>query len=64
MIEDILVKVDDFIFPADFIILDLKVDKNVPLILDKDFLSTSKALIDVGRGRSRLAIMLASPPIR
>ena len=50
MIEDVLVKVDDFIFPADFIILDMKVDKNVPLILGRDFLATCKALIDVGRG--------------
>ncbi|XP_042005767.1 uncharacterized protein LOC121754484 [Salvia splendens] len=50
MIEDVLVKVDDFIFPADFIILDIKVDKNVPLILGRDFLATCKALIDVGRG--------------
>ncbi|XP_047953338.1 uncharacterized protein LOC125199322 [Salvia hispanica] len=50
MIEDVLVKVDDFIFPADFIVLDMKVDKNVPLILGRDFLATCKALIDVGRG--------------
>ncbi|XP_042012087.1 uncharacterized protein LOC121760495 [Salvia splendens] len=50
MIEDVLVKVDDFIFTADFIVLDMKVDKNVPLILGTDFLATSKALIDVGRG--------------
>ena len=64
MIEDISVKVDDFIFPADFIILDMKVDKKVPLIIGRDFLALSKALIDVGRGRSRLATMLASPPIR
>ncbi|XP_047961385.1 uncharacterized protein LOC125206134 [Salvia hispanica] len=50
MIEDVLVKVDDFIFPADFIVLDMKVDKNVPLILGRDFLATCKALIDVGHG--------------
>ncbi|XP_042019017.1 uncharacterized protein LOC121766847 [Salvia splendens] len=50
MIEDVLVNVDDFIFPTDFIILDMKVDKNVPLILGRDFLAICKALIDVGRG--------------
>ncbi|XP_047949118.1 uncharacterized protein LOC125194948 [Salvia hispanica] len=50
MIEDVLVKIDDFIFSADFIVLDMKVDKNVPLILGRDFLATCKALIDVGRG--------------
>ncbi|XP_042035146.1 uncharacterized protein LOC121781476 [Salvia splendens] len=50
MIEDVLVKVEDFIFPANFIIIDMKVDKNVHLILGRDFLATCKALIDVGRG--------------
>ncbi|XP_047979178.1 uncharacterized protein LOC125221090 [Salvia hispanica] len=49
MIEDVIVKVDDFIFPADFIMLDMEVDKNVSLILGRDFLATCKALIDVGR---------------
>ena len=33
-----------------FFLLDMKVDKNVPLILGRDFLATCKALIDVGRG--------------
>ncbi|XP_038891676.1 uncharacterized protein LOC120081070 [Benincasa hispida] len=46
-IEDILVKVDNFIFPADFIILDYEADKDVPIILGRPFLSTGKVLIDV-----------------
>ncbi|KAL1544661.1 hypothetical protein AAHA92_21483 [Salvia divinorum] len=50
IVEDILVKIDDFIFPADFFVLDMNVDKNVPLILGRNFLATGKALIDVGRG--------------
>ncbi|XP_042009889.1 uncharacterized protein LOC121758566 [Salvia splendens] len=50
VIDDVLVKVDDFIFPADFFVLDIKVDKQVPLILGRNFLATCKALIDVGRG--------------
>ena len=36
-------------FTADFVVLDMKVDKNVPLILGRDFLATCKVLIDVGR---------------
>ncbi|XP_042065519.1 uncharacterized protein LOC121809035 [Salvia splendens] len=56
MIEDVLVKVDDFNFPTDFIILDMKVDKNVPLILGRYFLATCKALIDVGRGEITFSI--------
>ncbi|KAK8613673.1 hypothetical protein V6N13_101430 [Hibiscus sabdariffa] len=45
-IEDILVQVDKFIFPADFLILDCEADKNAPIILGRPFLSTSRAIID------------------
>ncbi|KAK8999708.1 hypothetical protein V6N11_065205 [Hibiscus sabdariffa] len=45
-IEDILVKVDKFIFPADFLILDCEVDEYAPIILGRPFLSTSRAVID------------------
>ncbi|XP_022883519.1 uncharacterized protein LOC111400336 [Olea europaea var. sylvestris] len=48
--EDILVKVDKFIFPADFIILDTEEDRDVPLILGRPFLATGRALIDVQKG--------------
>ncbi|XP_052197378.1 uncharacterized protein LOC127804544 [Diospyros lotus] len=33
IVKDILVKVDKFIFPADFIILDMAEDRDIPLIL-------------------------------
>lgn len=46
-IEDILVKVDKFIFPVDFIVLDFEADKEVPIILGRPFLATGKTLIDV-----------------
>ncbi|KAK8652057.1 hypothetical protein V6N13_061081 [Hibiscus sabdariffa] len=45
-IEDILVKVDKFIFPADFLILDCEADENAPIILGRPFLSTSRVIID------------------
>ncbi|KAK8516824.1 hypothetical protein V6N12_049536 [Hibiscus sabdariffa] len=45
-IEDILVKVDKFIFPADFLILDCEADEHAPIILGRPFLSTSRAVID------------------
>ena len=47
IIEDVLVKVDKFIFPAYFIILDMEEDKEVPIILERPFLATRRALIDV-----------------
>ncbi|XP_022852858.1 uncharacterized protein LOC111374418 [Olea europaea var. sylvestris] len=46
IIEDVLVKVDKFIFPVDFVVLDI-LDEKVPLILGRPFLATGRALIDV-----------------
>ncbi|XP_024984026.1 uncharacterized protein LOC112519939 [Cynara cardunculus var. scolymus] len=50
-IEDVLVQVDKFIFPADFIILDLEADKKIPIILERPFLTTGRTLIDVQKGK-------------
>ena len=47
IIEDVLVKVDKFIFSVDFVVLDMEEDKDVPLILGRPFLATGQALIDV-----------------
>ena len=47
IVEDVLVKVNKFIFPIDFIVLDMKEDYDVPLILGRLFLATGGALIDV-----------------
>ena len=45
MIEDVLVKVDKFIFPADFIVLDMEEDKEIPIILGRPFLATGRVMI-------------------
>ncbi|XP_028785340.1 uncharacterized protein LOC114741254 [Neltuma alba] len=50
IVEDVLVKVDKFIFPADFIVLDCEVDWNIPIILGQPFLATARTLIDVEEG--------------
>ena len=47
MIEDVLVKVNKFIFPKDFIVLDMEEDKEITIILGRPFLATGRALIDV-----------------
>lgn len=44
--EDVLVKIDRFILPADFIILDYETNKDMPIILEWSFLSTGRTLID------------------
>ncbi|XP_073290049.1 uncharacterized protein [Primulina huaijiensis] len=56
VIEDVLVKVDKFIFPADFVVLDMEEDMEMPLILGRPFLATGKALIDVQEGKLRLRV--------
>ncbi|XP_070057400.1 uncharacterized protein [Nicotiana tomentosiformis] len=50
VIEDVLVHVDQFILPADFVILDCEVDYEVPIILGRPFHATGKALCDVEAG--------------
>nr|GEW06248.1 reverse transcriptase domain-containing protein [Tanacetum cinerariifolium] len=45
--RDIFVPVGKFAFPADFVIVDYESDPQVPLILGRPFLQTSRTLIDV-----------------
>nr|GEX71668.1 reverse transcriptase domain-containing protein [Tanacetum cinerariifolium] len=45
--EDVFVKVGKFYFLADFVLVDYDVDPRVPLILERPFLRTARALIDV-----------------
>ncbi|XP_070010628.1 uncharacterized protein [Nicotiana sylvestris] len=47
IIDDVLVRVNKFILPADFVILDCEVDFEVPIILGRPFLATGKELVDV-----------------
>ncbi|CAL1370293.1 unnamed protein product [Linum trigynum] len=49
-VEDLLVKVVKFFYPADFVVLDINKDAEVPLILCRPLLATVKALIDVHNG--------------
>ncbi|XP_070039910.1 uncharacterized protein [Nicotiana tomentosiformis] len=50
IIDDVLVRVDKFILPADFVILDCEVDYEVPIILDRPFLAKGKGIVDVEDG--------------
>ncbi|KAF7814938.1 DNA-directed DNA polymerase [Senna tora] len=56
IIENVLVKVDKLILPADFIVLDYEEDKNVPIILDKPFLATRRTIIDVQKGELTMRV--------
>ncbi|GJU60762.1 reverse transcriptase domain-containing protein [Tanacetum coccineum] len=47
VVEDVFVKVGKFYFLADFVVVDYDVDPRVPLILERPFLRTTRALLDV-----------------
>ncbi|XP_070013596.1 uncharacterized protein [Nicotiana sylvestris] len=46
ILDDVLIQVGKFVFPADFVILNCKVDEEIPIILGRPFLATGRALID------------------
>ncbi|KAJ9547607.1 hypothetical protein OSB04_020150 [Centaurea solstitialis] len=54
--KDVLVQVDKFFFPADFVILDIKDEVKVPLILGRPFLNTAQAVINVAERQLSLGI--------
>nr|GEY01419.1 reverse transcriptase domain-containing protein [Tanacetum cinerariifolium] len=54
--EDVYVKVGSFHFSVDFIVVDFDVDPRVPLILERSFLKTGRALIDVFEGELTLRV--------
>ncbi|XP_057760506.1 uncharacterized protein LOC130980877 [Arachis stenosperma] len=50
VVEDLLVKVEEFIFRADFIVLDMEEEANTSIILGRPFLATVGVIIDVQKG--------------
>ena len=56
ILHNVLVKVESFIFPADFVILDCEVDFEVPIILGRSFLATGRASVDMEKGQMKLRL--------
>ncbi|GKD81470.1 DNA-directed DNA polymerase, partial [Tanacetum coccineum] len=54
--ENVLVGIGKFVFPIDFIILDMPEDIKVPLILGRPFLPTARAKIDVFKRKITLRV--------
>ena len=50
MVEDVLIKVDKLIFPADFFVLDMSDNAEGPIMLGRPFMKTSRTKIDVFNG--------------
>ena len=54
--EDVLIKVEIFIFPMDFIVMDTEEDTQVLMLLRRPFLATKATLIDVKKGELTLRV--------
>jgi len=50
------VKVDKFLFPVDFVVMDMEEDAKVPLILGRPFMKTAKIIIDVDKGKLKVCV--------
>ena len=59
IVEDVLIKVDKFYFPVDFIMLDTEpvqnVESQIPVILGRPFLATANALINCRMGVMKIS---------
>ncbi|MCI35564.1 hypothetical protein A2U01_0056785 [Trifolium medium] len=56
MAEDVLVKVDKFMFPIDFFVMDIGEDDDVPLILGRPFMKTTRMMIDIDDGVTKVRV--------
>ena len=45
-----------FVFPVDFVVINIEEDKQIPLLLERPFLATGAALIDVKKGEMTLRV--------
>ncbi|GJX49030.1 DNA-directed DNA polymerase [Tanacetum coccineum] len=54
--ENVLIKVDKFVLPINFVILDMREDSKIPIILGRPFLATARAMIDVFNKKITLRI--------
>ena len=56
ILKNVLIKVGKFVFPMDFVVINMEEDKQVPLLLGKPFLAIGAAFIDVKKGELTLSI--------
>ncbi|XP_075083423.1 uncharacterized protein LOC142167163 [Nicotiana tabacum] len=56
ILDDILVQIEKFVFPTDFVIRDCQVDEEIPIILGRPLLATGRALIDCEIGELNMRL--------
>jgi len=55
-VEDVLIKVRQFTFPVDFVIMDIEDDFDIPLILGSPFMLIAKCVVDMGNGNLEMSV--------
>ena len=55
--EDVIIQLNRFYIPEDFIVADIKINKEAPILLGRPFLATVGAIIDVKRGHMTFDIL-------
>ncbi|XP_070039487.1 uncharacterized protein [Nicotiana tomentosiformis] len=56
IVKDVLVLVDKFVFPVNFIVMNMEENKEVPLILGRPFLATGRAILDIHKRKRILRV--------
>ena len=56
ILEDVLIKVGKFVFPVDFMVINMEEEKQIPLFLGRPFLATGATVIDVKKGELTLRV--------
>ena len=59
LVEDVIVRIEDFYFLVDFLVADMKMTKELsqaPIILGRPFLATAKAVTNWGKGEVILKV--------
>ena len=56
VIEDVLVKVKHLIFQADFVVIDIEEDSDIPLILGCPFMCIASCVVDMGKKMLQMGI--------
>ncbi|XP_006579118.1 uncharacterized protein [Glycine max] len=56
VVEDVLVKVCQFTFPANFVIMDIEKDVEIPLILGRPFMLIANCVVDMGKSNLEMSV--------
>ena len=54
IVEGLLVKIEKFVFPIDFMVIDMKEGEDVPIILGHPLLNTTLALVEIRESKLTL----------